>query len=165
MGIGANVNKKSLFLTSLVAAIPAAILTVMTAMVFLNYSGGAKLAYQLLTALTLVLGAFLTVLPAAILVFGKPDHSTAAKPKKGDDAAADQEEGFELASSEQLQEDEIIEMDDELGTDMEVGDFLDQSSVEEQEMMVVESSSTSDVDEFDLESEDDTVAKKKKKKK
>lgn len=160
-------NKTNLALTSLVAAVPGLALTIGSVMVFLSYGGGSTVMFQLLSVMSLLMGTTFMLMPAAIIVFGKPDPVSAAPSKskaaaKGDAAA---ESSGELAAVEPESEDsgEVVAMEDDLGVDMEVDDFLEQSSVEEEEMLIVdeESSSTSDFDAF----EDDEPPPPKKKKK
>lgn len=179
-------NKLNLLLTSLIVAIPGAILAVLLVMAFLYHGGGANVAFQGLAGLTLLVGASMAALPGAVLVFVKGDLKAPATAKRKKQAEPEEEEApaepeggddFELGATSDLAdaEDESLAEttppEDDLGNDMAVSDFLDRSSVEEEDMMIIDADSSSEADEFPMEDEDDLFGddedtpKKKKKKK
>src|SRR5207244_527951 len=133
----------------------------------------------------------MTALPAGVMVYVKGDLFAPKKAKKkkkdaeqDDEEAADEDEedgeaaaagddDFELSPADEFAETMDMpsdaEVGDDTGAEMEVSDFLDQSSVDEQEMMVMEEGSSSETEAMQLEDfeddfEEDIDPKKKKKK-
>ena len=62
-------NKNTLCLTSLVAAVPGAVLAVLMVMAFVNFAGGWSVMVKGLTGLLLLIGAALAVMPVGIFLF------------------------------------------------------------------------------------------------
>jgi hypothetical protein len=110
------VTKLQVMLTSLVAAIPGALLAYFMVMVFLNFGGGSSGFFKGLAGVSLLLGAMLALMPVGILVFAGP-KSEKKKPKpkpadgdeseteaiadSGDEVAAVADSGDDLAVAEE----------------------------------------------------------------
>lgn len=114
-------SKTGLALASLAAALPGAALVYVLVMAFLNYSDRMSGALMGLAGLTLLLGAGMALMPAAVFVFGP---KTAARPA---DAAEDEEtEAAEEASADiETAEDEDADAegaDADLDADVEFDD-------------------------------------------
>jgi hypothetical protein len=73
------VSKNGLFLTSLVAAIPGAVLACLMVMAFVNYAGGPTWWVKILAGMLLLIGALLAAMPVGIFLFAGP---RAEKPPK-----------------------------------------------------------------------------------
>jgi hypothetical protein len=86
------VNKNSLFLTSLVAAIPGAVLACLMVMAFVKYAGGPTWWVKILAALLLLIGALLAAMPVGIILAGP---KTEKEPKKSPDEAAEKSDAAE----------------------------------------------------------------------
>ena len=82
-------SNKQLSLTSLVAAIPGALLAALAVMAFIKYAGGPSITWKALAGTVLLIGGTLALMPVGILVFGGP--KTEKAPKK--DAEAKPPEG------------------------------------------------------------------------
>ena len=132
-------GRLSFTLTSLVAAVPAGILSVLLVMAFLAHFEGIKqsMAALVLTSTTLAIGSFVVLIPFGILVFGGTKKKRAAPPKPGnkndavDDgaeaavAAADlsDEDGDVLSTSgETMLVDSEDDLDAEMVSDEQLGD-------------------------------------------
>lgn len=96
-------TKNELCLTSLVAAIPGAILAVLMIFAFINYAGGPTLGFRLISGLLLLIGAFLGLMPVGIFLRGGPQ---AAKPKKKDVVPTPEETQASKASDEPVSDEE-----------------------------------------------------------
>ncbi|HLJ11383.1 MAG TPA: hypothetical protein VKU82_09340 [Planctomycetaceae bacterium] len=91
-------SKNGLILTSLVAAIPGAFLAVQMIMAFLRYAGGATLWTKGLSAMLLLIGAGLAVMPVGIFLFAGPKPEKKSKEAE-DESAGREAEGGESAES------------------------------------------------------------------
>lgn len=74
-------SKLNLILVSLVAAIPAGILSTVLALNFLNSADKMEGMLQLISAVTLGLSVLVTVLPLGILIFGAKDEKPVTETK------------------------------------------------------------------------------------
>lgn len=92
-------SKLSLFLTSLVAAIPGAALATFMVLAFLNHAGGSSVMFQGLAGSALAVGGLLAVMPFGILVLVRSPGSE-KKPKA--EAKADAEEAADTEAVETL---------------------------------------------------------------
>ncbi|HVW02704.1 MAG TPA: hypothetical protein VHB77_20270 [Planctomycetaceae bacterium] len=162
-------TKTQVVLTSLVAALPGAMLSYLLVMVFLQYGGGKTVMMQALAAITLLLSIAAVLAPAGLWVFGGP---AAPRKKKGGEAAeADEveeageveeaEEGEEIetasAASDELEVEEVSEAE---GFEDEVA-FEDEAAIEEvEEEETVQADSDAFEDIFD--DEEEPKSKKKK---
>lgn len=120
-------SKLNLMLVSLVAAIPGAALAVMLVMAFLNYGGGATVAFQGLAGLVLLLSAVVTLMPVGIFVMGPKSEKAARAAATGDDIeVVDEAEANAGDDIEELAEVEEVEGfgDDEVATADGIGDEL-----------------------------------------
>ena len=70
-------GKFSLMAVSLVAAIPAGILSTLLVIAFLNHAGAMNVPFYILTGGSLALFAVITLMPVGILVFGAKQEPTA----------------------------------------------------------------------------------------
>lgn len=112
------VSRLSLFLTSLVAAIPGGILAALMVMTIVSNFNEMPTLFTVLASLVLAVSAFVTVLPLGILIFGprqpgeprEEKELAAVEAAEADDLAAveglDAGEGDDFATAE-------IEIDDE----------------------------------------------------
>lgn len=152
-------------LTSLVAAIPAAFLTYLLVMVFLNSADSLKPATQAVAGATLLLSALVTLMPFGLLVLGgkkaaTPDNAAASK---GSARSDDEGEDIEVAD-----EDDVEITDDEAEDLAETSDFdLDDSDADimsdsSGEIESGPASSLDEMDAFDMEDEEPKPKKKKK---
>ncbi len=100
-------SKLQLPLMSLVAAIPGAYLTYLLVMVFLNHAEAMPAALTGIAGLTLLLSAFLVVMPIGAMIFGPKGASKKKKKGKGqpEDEDKDDDSAAELS-------DEFIAEDD-----------------------------------------------------
>jgi hypothetical protein len=74
-------NKNALCLTSLIAAIPGALLAVLMVMAFVNYAGGFSIVVKGLAGIMFLTGGALAAMPAVILLSGP---KMAKEPATGD---------------------------------------------------------------------------------
>jgi hypothetical protein len=81
------VSKNGLLLTSLVAAIPGAVMACLMVMAFVNYAGGPTWWVKILAAMLLLIGALLAVMPVGIFLFAGPKAEKAPR-KEGEEAPA-----------------------------------------------------------------------------
>lgn len=97
------VNKNSLMLTSVVSAVPGAVLFVLMVLAFVNHAGGASFTLKALAGLMLLLGLFLAVLPVGILLSGpraqKASKNRESAPDPADTQAAKVVAGEESSSA------------------------------------------------------------------
>ena len=149
-------------LTSLVAAIPASLLCWLLVDVFLKTADSLQTATQVVAGVTLLLAAFVALMPIGIFVLGgkkatKPDEEVADK------GAAGSEDDVEVA------DDDVEVADDEAEDLAETSDFdLDDSdanvmSDSSEEIETGPASSLDDIDAFDIDEEEEPKPKKKKK--
>jgi len=169
------VTKTQVVLTSLVAALPGAVLSYLLIMVFLSYGGGKTVMMQALAAITLLLSIAAVLAPAGLWVFGGP--AAPRKKNAGKDAEGGDEAGEDAAEVEEVEaadEDEVqtvaaasdealeIESGEVEGFEDEVA-FEDEAAVEdveEADVVTADSDAFEDVfDDFEDEEPDD---KKKK---
>jgi hypothetical protein len=90
------VSKNGLFLTSLVAAIPGAVLACLMVMAFVNYAGGPTWWVKVLAGMLLLIGMLLAAMPVGIILFAGPKAEKAPKTEK--DEAAGKSESAEAES-------------------------------------------------------------------
>lgn len=95
---------------SLVAAIPAGILTALLVMVFLNHAENLKTMTQILVGATAAVTFGVALMPFGVLIFGgKSAKSAVSKPASGAAGAVDEEDGFghsdEIVATEDDDED------------------------------------------------------------
>lgn len=113
-------SKNALVLTSLITAIPGALLVFVTVMSFLRYAGGWSIGIQALSGLLLLIGLGLALMPVGIYVLGGPKAEKEAKAESESAAESAElvaaEESGETPASEELISDSSLEVD-ELGTD------------------------------------------------
>ncbi len=126
-------SKLQLPLMSLVAAIPGAFLTYLLVMAFLNHAEAMSTSLLGVAGLTLLLSAFLAVIPLGALIFGP--KGAAKKKAKGKDLPADEDE-----AEDDLISDSAAELSDEF-SDGEIG-------VDEDELASGDDLDFDDVDEF-----------------
>lgn len=152
-------------LTSLVAAIPAGVLSYLLVMVFLNRADSLTTMTQVLVGLTLLCSVLVTLMPFGILVFGgkkaaavdDDDRPSASK------KAIDEEDSVEAESADDIEElsdasteTSAFEMDDsdaDIMADSDDEITSSSSSLDEIETM-----------EFDEDEEEEEAPKKRKKK-
>lgn len=102
-------SKKALLGTSLVAALPAAYLTYLLVMTFINRSGNMATMMYVVAGLTLAVSASVALVPVGILLFSPGAEKP---PKQQEDASDDQ---ATAAAEDDLEEDDLEE--DDLGDD------------------------------------------------
>ena len=114
-------SKNALCLTSLVAAIPGAVLAVLSLLSFINYAGGWSFAVKGINALLLVIGASLAAMPVGIFVLAGPKSE---KPSKKKDEDLPTEDPSATRSSQVVESDEFatddeatFEVDESAGED------------------------------------------------
>ena len=97
-------SKNGLILTSLVGAIPGALMTYMMVMAFVNFAGGASPVHKALCGLALLIGLLLAAMPIGVLVLAGPKAEKPAKSdsgkKKNSDASDEAVEEAEDAVAE-----------------------------------------------------------------
>ena len=78
-------SKNGLFLVSLVAAVPGAVLVYLMVMSFLQYAGNSSTWPKALAGMALLVGLLLTLMPVGILVFGgrKAEKAPVKEPSAG----------------------------------------------------------------------------------
>ncbi len=151
-------------LTSLITAIPGALLVFVTVMSFLRYAGGWSIGTQALSGLLLLIGLGLALMPVGIYVLGGPKAEKEAK-DESESAAESAEvvaaESGETPASEELISDSSLEVD-EMGTDefAMTGEVLTPEASGEDFDLGEEA----DLDEALFEEEEDEGPKKGKKK-
>lgn len=175
-------GRGSFFMTSLVAAVPAGLLTAVLVQAFLSHVGNMTTVPLILAGATLAISSFLVVTPFGILIFGGPKKKRAAAPKKekGQPAAAaataDESEA-EVADLETSGEAHVLDSDDNvdavLESDVELDDTtafetpISQSEIELTDSDTFDTDQLADVDEIVdeviLEEDEDDQPKKKKK--
>lgn len=140
-------SKKGLILTSLIGAVPGALMAALMVMAFINHAGGPTVLHKILSVLALLIGLLLAAMPIGILVLTGPKAEKQAAKKK-DEAA---EESGELVEA----------------TEGEIGDssdLLDEGAAVTDENLVVdegppdEFAVTGEVVADDLEAESDDFA-------
>ena len=156
------VTKTQRMLTSLVAAIPAGYLALLLVMAMLNHAGDMNMMTYIVMGLTLLAAAVAVLMPLVILIGGnrKPaPPKPAAKPKKGEDVAAiDDEVEVSEASSGSFGDDHLLAE----SSDFDLGDSNQDMLTDDGDL------TTENLDDFDLddefEEEEKPKAKAKKKK-
>jgi len=149
------VSRTSLFATSLIGALPGAVLAYLCVMAFLNYAGGGSILLKVLTGLLLVVGLAMPALSVAALMSGRAPG--AAKPAKKEKKEKKEKKGnkSKAAAAEEEFEDAVDGSDDDVAVTAEIAN-------------------TGEVEEFSLDDdglgddlivEDDDEPKSKKKKK
>jgi hypothetical protein len=109
------VTKTQTMLTSLVAAVPAGVLSAVLVMVFLSYSDALKpMAYVVLGS-ALACSGLMTLMPFGILVFGgrKARPAAPAKAVRTDDDVEDADEP-EMETGDDIDTSEVLEDTDDL---------------------------------------------------
>ena len=135
-------NKNTLCLTSLVAALPGAWLAVLMVMAFINFAGGWSAPLKGIAGLLLLAGAALAAMPVGIFLFfgpktAKPLKATEATEKEpgesessaaveADASVADDASTFEIDESSENVEEAADEFD--LGGDFESDDDVETKS-------------------------------------
>lgn len=146
-------NKLNLTLTSLVAAIPAAVLAIVLVMGFVNYAGGPT-GVKVISGLTLLIAAALAFMPAGIFFLSGPRAEKAPKVKEEKKGEAPASESAVAVADDELVADEEATLDaDEFVADSE--DFtetISQPASDEGDDFAAD---------FDLDSDDDAGTKKK----
>ncbi|MFO1019509.1 MAG: hypothetical protein U0903_02235 [Planctomycetales bacterium] len=163
-------TKFQVLLASLVAAVPAGVLSVMLVLVFLNYGGGPNLTFQALVAATLGSSTFVTLMPLGILVFYRDGEAAvkAAAPQAAAAAIIDEEP---LAASEdeelsaELQSVDLDEHDTSPEGGFDLGGF-DDAPLEEEDLStdenLIATSDEMETDDFDSFFDDEEPQGKKK---
>lgn len=167
-------TKTQVVLTSLVAALPGAILSYLLVMVFLQFGGGKTVMMQALAAITLLMSIATVLAPAGLWVFGGPSaprRKKAAKTADGDEDAEEVEE-VEAADDDDAEvvsaaSDDALEVEETedataggFGDDLAFEDEAVVEDVEEVDTVTADSDAFEDI--FD-EEEEEPAAKKKKK--
>lgn len=97
-------SKTSLFLTSLVGALPGGLCAFLMVMAFLNHAGGPTTVIKALNGSMLLIGSLLAVMPFGILVFAGPKTEKPPKAKEGGEAKSKSESGAEADSESEVAE-------------------------------------------------------------
>lgn len=149
---------------SLVAAIPAGILTALLVMVFLNHAENLKTMTQILVGATAAVTFGVALMPFGVLIFGgKSAKSAVAKPAAGAARSSGDEDGFghsdEIVATDDEDTETVIYQPSEHG---EVEELIDDDSdmfdtAEEEDLILSD-------DDLDLLDEPEDKQKKKKKK-
>jgi hypothetical protein len=167
------VTKNGLFLVSLVAAVPGAVLVYLMVMSFLHFAGGQSMWPKALAGMSLLIGLLLTFMPVGIFLYGGPKSEKDADKESdadSDDKASDSEtilagsssssgatdpnlEVVEAASDEFAMTGEVVTGDHDTSEEFEMGSDFDMAVAED------DSADESAADELEEE------APKKKKKK
>lgn len=149
-------NKLNLTLTSLVAAIPAAVLMILLVMGFINYAGGPT-GVKVISGITLLLSAGLALMPVGIFVLSGPKAEKPPKAKNDEKKSADKsEEAVAAAVADEPVADDAGEF--EVGEEELLADSEDFAET------VVQPASDAGSDDFDMGSDfdlDDEPAPKK----
>jgi len=151
------VNKLNLTLTSLVAAIPAAVLLILLVMGFVNYAGGPT-GVKVISGFTLLIAAGVAFMPAGIFFLSGPKAEKAPKVKEEKKEEAPASESAVAVADDELvaQEDASFEVDEEMAV-------ADSEDFAETIAQPAEDSGDVDLgDEFDLDTDEDADTKKKK---
>lgn len=148
-------NKLNLTLTSLVAAIPALVLTILLVMGFVNYAGGPT-GVKVIAGLTLLVAAGLAFMPAGIFFLSGPRAEKAPKVKEEKKAEAPESEAAVAVADDELvaEEDASFEVDEEMAV-ADSEDFTEtiaQPSPDEGDEFAAD---------FDLDTDEDAGTKKK----
>lgn len=164
-------TKFQVLLASLVAALPAGVLSVMLVLVFLNYGGGPNLTFQALVAATLGSSTLITLMPLGILVFYRDGSSPvkASAPKAAaapiiDEEPVAAEDGAELSAELESVDLDAHDTSPEGGFDL--GGF-DDAPIEEEDLSTDENliATSDEMETEDFESFFDDEEPKGKKKK
>ena len=152
-------------LTSLVAAIPAGVLTYLLVMVFLNQADSLNTTMKIVVGLTLLASCAVAAMPLILLIPGK--KKSAAEGSKAA-MASDGDEAVEVADDDAEVSDAV---DEESGDLSSTSDFdLDDSDADvmsdsSKEFDTGPTSSLDDIDAFDMDDEVEEKPKPKKRKK
>ena len=128
---------------SLVAAIPAGILTALLVMVFMNHAENLKTMTQILVGATAAVTFGVALMPFGVLIFGgKSAKSAVSKPAAGAAGTVDDEDGIGHS-------DEIVATDDDEDTETVIYEPSEHGEVED---LIEEDSGM-----FDTAEEDDLI--------
>ena len=153
-------------LTSLVAAIPAGVLSYLLVMVFLNQADSLKTTMQVVVGLTLLVSFVVTAMPLVLLIPGRKKPAT-----EGDKAVAMASDDGEVVDVVDDDDEASNAMDEDLEelsstSDFDLGDSdSDVMSDSSGELDTGPTSSMDDIDAFDMDDEEDEKPKPKKRKK
>ena len=152
-------------LTSLVAAIPAGVLSYLLVMVFLSKADSLKTITQILAGTTLLCSGLVTLMPFGLLIFGgkkaaADDEGKAASGKKSD---VDDEEVEAVADLEEVEE---SEEGDDSGSAFDVEESDADIMADSDDDLSSPASSLDEIEsvDFDDEEEEEKPAPKKRKK-
>jgi len=154
------VTKLNLTLVSLVAALPAAALTILLVMGFVNYAGGPT-GVKVIAGLTLLIAAGVAAMPAGIFFLSGPRAEKPPKEKgKGKDEKKEEAASESaVAVADDLSADEgAVEVDEETA----IADSEDFAETITQPAIEGESDDFDMGGEFELDDDDDAGAKKRK---
>ena len=112
-------NKSTLILVSLIAAIPGGVMTVLMVMAFVNHAGGTGWMIKALAGISLLTGAAVFAMPIGIVVFLGREKSGAAPQATAPDEIVEDE-------AEEAEE-EVEEFEDD-GSTFGADDFEDQET-------------------------------------
>ena len=102
-------SKNGLILTSLVGAVPGALMATLMVMSFAKYAGGPSVLHKILCALALLIGLLLAAMPVGIFVLAGPKAEKAPAKKKEEKTAKDADEASgEIAEAEEAEAEETL---------------------------------------------------------
>ncbi len=137
-------TKRKLFLTSLVAAIPAAVLAVVMIHAFLSYTEKMNAKLMAVAALTLLTAAVTALMPVGIWVFSPKE----AEPEETPSPTEEQEEESEESQEEAKQRDEGF--GDVIPEDFDPNEVQAVTEEQEDELEVFDLDQPSNTDEFEF---------------
>ncbi|MBC8116550.1 MAG: hypothetical protein H7062_19330 [Candidatus Saccharimonas sp.] len=153
-------------LTSLVAAIPAGVLSYLLIMVFLNQADSLNTTMMAFVGLTLLLSVAVALMPVILLIPGR--KKSAAEGDKPAATASDDGEAVEVVDDDGEVSTALDEDSEELSatSDFDLGDSdADVMSDSSGEIDTGPVSSLDDMDAFDMDDEEEEKPKPKKRKK
>jgi hypothetical protein len=148
------VSKNGLILTSLVGAIPGAVMAALMVLAFGKYAGGPSILHKLLCGMALLIGLLLAAMPIGIFVLTGPKAEKAPAKKKKEEVG---EELVEAQSSEAVEVEDSAVTDENL--EIEEGP-PDEFAVTGE---VVTKDALADSSEFDIEQDEEESPRKGKK--
>lgn len=151
-------------LTSLVAAIPAGFLSYLLVMVFLNSADSLQTTTQAVVGATLLVSAFVTLMPFGLLVLGGKKAAKDDEPAPAADAAV-LDDDVEVADDDEVSVTDDDSEDMAATSDFDLADSdADVMADSDDELSTGPASSMDEIEAFDMDDEDDEPKKKKKKK-
>jgi hypothetical protein len=160
------VSKNGLILSSLVTAIPGAVLTYLMVMAFINFAGGPSILHKILCVLALLIGLLLMALPVGIFVLAGPKAEKSPDEKNGDadDVKKSKKKGDEDEVEELVEADSGVSGVTDENLEIESGS-LDEFAVTGEVLLEDDEADSGEiVDVEEIEEADEPAPKKGKKK-